>query len=141
VLYSINIDRDLPTTTTKMDISVKCLGLIRGHLPSGIVSNRSSLYREYLHDSSPRWLMTFTAMRPDQPEILDPGRVQRDHSTPRCSSFAQAAFLNSSNRIASRSRSGRSRLRLGSWITCPAIPFSPSSRNGPSWISSSRSDK
>jgi len=50
VLYSINIDRDLPTTTTKMDISVKCLGLIRGHLPSGIVSNRSSLYREYLHD-------------------------------------------------------------------------------------------
>ena len=51
-----------------------------------------------------------------------------------------ADFLNCSNRSASRSRSGRSSLRLGNWITCPTIPFSPSSRKGPSWISSSRSE-
>ena len=57
-------------------------------------------------------------------------RINRDY----------AAFLNSSNRLASRSRSGRSTPRRGSWIICPTIPFSPSSRNGPSWISSSRSE-
>jgi hypothetical protein len=51
-----------------------------------------------------------------------------------------AAFLNCSNRSANRSRSGRSLLRRGSWISCPTIPFRPSSRNGPSWISSSRSE-
>jgi hypothetical protein len=51
-----------------------------------------------------------------------------------------AAFLNCSNRSANRSRSGRSLLRRGNWINCPTIPLRPSSRNGPSWISSSRSE-
>jgi hypothetical protein len=48
-------------------------------------------------------------------------------------------FWKCSNRIARRSRLGRSSLRRASWITCPTIPR-PSSRNGPSWISSSRSE-
>lgn len=45
-----------------------------------------------------------------------------------------------SKRIASRSRSGRSSSRPGLSIVLPAIPLRPSSRNGPSWISSSRSE-
>ena len=57
-------------------------------------------------------------------------RIKRDY----------AALLNASNRRASLSRSGRSTLRLGSWMTCPTIPLRPSSRNGPSRISSSRSE-
>jgi hypothetical protein len=60
-----------------------------------------------------------------------PGTNPRSY--PRCGRD-YAAFLNSSNRRASRPRSGRSSFRRGSWITCPTIPLRPSSRNGPSRI-------
>ena len=39
-----------------------------------------------------------------------------------------SGLLNCSNRIASRSRSGRSSIRFGLSISVPAIPFNPSSK-------------
>jgi hypothetical protein len=92
---------------------------------------RSSILAAYSATISTLYVLP--SFRRDEHE---PGRVVNRELT----LARYAAFLNCSNRIAHRSRSGRSSTLFGLSISVPAIDFNPSSRKAPSWISSSRSE-